>query len=302
VDLQNLKKEIDYYLFRLPCYSLYRPGRAYEKIRVYSGMRIWEERRQRVARNLRIVFGERIDDEALDVLSRRFFEVLCCDDIDAWLRLFRPWNWLKNWVRIEEGKHFSEIARAGRGCVLLSTHFGGGFFVFDVARDLGGKPEVLGRPIRREYFRDDVFRWAYLKFRIRCMEHALGTKMIFSERKETRKDILDRLERGHHLYVTFDVPPHFTKGQVETVKMLGRDWRFPRGFLEVIAGRDIPVVPVFVTLTDSHQKIFRFYPPHQIRNQNEIGPVLQECANIFETYLVRNPEQWFFWDDAAVFW
>ena len=302
MDLQHLKKEIDYYLFRLPCYSLYRPARAYEKIRAYSGMRIWEERRQRVARYLQAVFGERIGDEALDALSRRFFEVLCCDDIDAWLRLVGPWRRLKSWVRIEEGRHFREVVNAGKGCVLLSAHFGGGFFIFDVARELGGKPQVLGRPIRRKYFGDDFFRWAYLKFRTFSIEHAVGERMIFSERKETKDEILDKLEKGYHLLVTFDVPPHFTRGRIETVKMLGRDWRFPRGFLEVIAGRDIPIVPFFVKLTDSHEKVFRFYPPYQIRNKNEIGPVLQECATIFESYLVSNPEQWFFWDDAAVFW
>ena len=89
MDLQNLKKEIDYYLFRLPYYSLYRPARAYQKIRAYSGRRIWEERRQgRPAFSDR--FWREIRRQTLDVLSRRFFEVLCCDDIDAWLRSVDP--------------------------------------------------------------------------------------------------------------------------------------------------------------------------------------------------------------------
>jgi len=248
------------------------------------------------------MFGESLDDGRIEILSQKYFEVLCCDDIDAWLRLIRPWHKIKEAIKVEHEGNLSEVIKEGKGCILLSAHFGGAFFIFDIVRELGGRPQMLVRPIKWNYFRGNFFRWVYFKFRIFCMERAIGEKMIFSERKETRKEVLVRLEKGYHLVVTFDVPPHFTKGDIQKVTLLGRDWYFPRGFLEVVAGREIPIVPFFTYLDEDHVRTFRFYPAYQIRNRDETSSVFQECVKIFESHLLKTPGQWFFWDGAEVFW
>jgi lauroyl/myristoyl acyltransferase len=295
-------REIDYYFFRLPYYSLRRVEEAYRKIRSFAERRREKGREERVAKNLKTVFGERMGEGEIERASKKYFEVLCYDDLDAWLWLIQPWTQLKKIIRVEGEEHFRGVTDKRRGCILLSAHFGGAFFIFDLVRELGGKPQVLGRPIKWIYFKKNFFRWIYNKFRFFCMTRSIGERVIYSERKGTRREVFEKLERGYHIVITFDVPPHFSRGKIEKVNFLERDWNFPRGFFEVIAERDIPIVPFFVSLGEDDVKTFRFYPSYQIKNQDEIKGVFQECAKIFESHLLKTPEQWFFWDDAGVFW
>jgi lauroyl/myristoyl acyltransferase len=295
-------REFEYYFLRLPYYSLWKPDHAYRKIRAFAKNRVNEERRRRAACHLKAAFKEQLNDEQIEALSRRYLETLYCDDLDAWLRLMMPWKKIKGYVKIEDGENFREVAKSKRGCILLSTHFGGALFIFDVVRELGGKPQVLGRPIKRDYFRGDLLRWAYLKFRFFCMERAIGERVIFTEERGTKKEVLDKLNKGYHIVVTFDVPPQFTRGKIETVRLLERQWKFPGGFLELIAGKEIPIVPFYAHLAEDHTKTFRFYPPYQIKDENEINAALQKSATIFESHLLERPEQWFFWDGAEAFW
>lgn len=293
---------MEYYFIKLPYASLWRPDRAYRKIKVFAERRIEKERRERVAQHLKTALGERWGGKEIERLSKEYFEIMCCDDLDAWLWLFKPWDKIKKHIRVEGGENFREVVKKGKGCVLLSAHFGGAFFVFDVVKELGGKPQGFGLPAKREHFRGNFLKWVYVKFRLFCVERAIGEKIIYTGRRETRREVLDKLEKGYHVVVFFDVPPHFIREKIERVNLLGRDWNFPRGFLKVIAGREIPVVPFFTYLAEDHVRTFRFYPPFQIQHRDEISSALQECAKIFESHLLKTPEQWFFWDGAEVFW
>lgn len=299
---QNIFREIEYYFFRLPYYSLWRPDQAYRKIKVFARRRIEKERQKKVANHLKETFGERVNDEEIEMFSKKYFEILCCDDLDAWLWMFKPWYQMRKYIRVEDAENFREVVDRKKGCILLSAHFGGAFFIFDVVKELGGRPQGFGLPIKREYFKGNFFRWVYFKFRMFCVERAIGEKIIYTGRRETGKEFLDKLEKGYHPVVFFDVPPQFTIGKTEKVNLLGRDWNFPRGFLKMIVGREIPVVPFFTYLAEDHVRTFRFYPPYQIRNRDEIKNVLQECVKIFESHLLKRPEQWFLWDGAEVFW
>lgn len=307
MDLQRLKKaskvfqEVEYYFLRLPYASLRRADHAYRKVRAFTA-RVEEERQKRVSNHFKGVFGDRLSDGEIEAFSRKHFEILGCDDLDAWLWLFNRWEKIKRHVRVEGEENFKEVVKKGKGCILLSAHFGGAFFIFDIVRELGGRPQGFGLPVKREHFGGDFFRWLYIKFRLFCVERAIGEKIILIGRRETAREVLDKLEKGYHVVVFFDVPPQFLKGKIEKVSLLGRDWSFSRGFLKVVAGREIPIVPFFTYLDENHVRTFRFYPPYQIQNRDETNRVFQECVKIFESHLLKTPEQWFFWEGADVFW
>jgi lauroyl/myristoyl acyltransferase len=243
-----------------------------------------------------------LGDEEIESLSKRYFEILRCDDLDAWLWLFKPRDKMDRRLRVVGEEHIKTVIDQGKGCLLLSAHFGGGFFVIDVVRNLGGKPQCFGQPIKRENYKGDFFRWAYFKFRMFCVERDIGERIIYTGTRKTKSEVLDKLEKGYHIVALFDVPPFLTTGKMEKVSLLGRDWNFPRGFLKMIAGKEIPVVPFFAYLGEDRVRTFHFYPPYQIGKGDEIGPVLQECAKIFESHLLERPEQWFFWEIAEAFW
>lgn len=294
--------EIGYYFLRLPFYSLFSVDQAYRKARDAGRKRIDRDRQGEVAANLRAVLAGRRSEEEIVRLSRQHYEVLSCDDLDPWLWLLKPWPKIRKHIRVEGEEHFREVALRNEGCILLSAHFGGAFLIFDVVKELGGKPQGFGVPIEREHFKHHLLRWMVLRFRLFCVERAIGEKIILAGKRETGREFLGKLGAGYHTVLFFDVPPQVIRGKTEKVNLLGMDWNFPRGFLKVVAGRKIPVVPFFVHLTEDNQRTVRFYPARTLSGREEIGPAFEGWGKIFESYLLERPEQWFFWDGGQVFW
>lgn len=299
----KILKEFIYYFFLLPSYSLNNTSNVYKKLGSWAQERqIDLNRKAKVIRNLDSMFGQSIPREEIEHMAERFFSILSCDDIDAYLKLFKSWKEIRKIIKVEGGEIFKAFAEKRKGCILLSAHYGGAFFIFNIIKELGGKPQVLGRPIKKAYFRGNSIRWIYLKLRVFSMERAIGEKMIFTEGKDTKKELIKRLEQGYHIVITFDVPPIFTKGRIGEVRLLGRKWHFPLGFLELLIGRDFAIIPFFTFMNEHWERIFQFYPPYWIEKEEELLNHFQRSVNIFEKHLRMRPEQWFFWDDAQVFW
>lgn len=295
-------REVEYFFLRMFLYSLFRPDEAYRRIRAFTAKKsIYGWRKEKVQRNLEIVFGGRFNQKERENLSEQYLEILSCDDIDCYIWFLHAWSHIRKNIKIENKEIIEKIGQDRRGCVVLSAHFGGGFFVFEMLRDLQCKPQVIGRPIRYEYFKPDVIRWLYYRFRAWCLRKTIGEEIIYTERKDTRERILKKINEGYQIYITFDVPPHFTKGPIEKVFFLNRYWKFPTGFLELLSHASIPIVPLFTYLTGEGTRVFKFFPEYQT-GEGGSKEALQKCANLFEKYILERPEQWFFWDDAQVFW
>jgi lauroyl/myristoyl acyltransferase len=300
---EKILREFGYYFLRLPFYSLSSSSSIYKKLSSWAeGKRVDSERKERVIQNLKKVFGSSINEKDLDWMAKKYFLILSCDDIDAYIQLFKKWNDIRKIIKVEGGEIFRTFTKSKKGCILLSAHYGGAFFIFNIIKEFGGKPQVVGRPIRREYFKGDPVRWAFLKLRTFSMEKAIGEKMIFTEGKETKREILVRLEKGYHIVITFDVPPIFTRGKIGDVHFLGRRWSFPLGFLELLIGSEFAILPFFTYMNDQWERIFKFYPPYWIEREEELLSSFQKSILIFENHIRKSPEQWFFWDDAQVFW
>ena len=302
IHLTKWFREAEYYFLRMFFYALFRPPGAYKRITAFTRKRsIFERRRKDVERNLEVVFGNRFSQKEKGGLSGRFLEILACDDIDCYLWLLHPWSKIRESIRIENGDIIQKIVREKRSCVVVSAHFGGGFFVFEILRELHGKPQVVGRPILHEELKSDIFRYLYLKLRMWCLNRTVGEKIIYTQEEDTKEMFLRKLDEGYLIYVTFDVPPQFTKGSVEEVSFLNRSWKYPSGFLKLLSQTSSTIVPLFTYLTEEGTRVFTFFPEYPIR-EGGVQEALQQCANIFEKYIFERPEQWFFWDSAPVFW
>ena len=302
MSLAKIYREVDYFFLRMFLYALFRPAGAYQRMRTFArGKGIDEWRREKVERNLEAVFGSRFDEKDRGALSGRFLEVLACDNIDCFIWFLHTWNHIRRDIEIQNKEVIEKIIEEKRGCVVLSAHFGGCFFIFEILRELRGRPQVLGRPVRYEYFKPDFIRWLYFRFRAWCLKGTVGEPIIYTEEKGTKDEILRKLREGYQIFITFDVPPHFTKGPVGKVLLLNRLWNYPTGFLELISSIQAPIVPLFSYLTEQGKRVFTFFPEYQV-SEGGAKEALQRCVSLFEDFVSKRPEQWFFWDDAQVFW
>ena len=89
---------------------------------------------------------------------------------------------------------------------------------------------------------------------------------------------------------------------MEKVRPAGERVEFPKRVFKNDRRHGYSCVPFFAYLAEDQTRTFQFYPPYRIGAEQEIGPVLQECAKIFESHLLERPEQWFFWEIADAFW
>lgn len=300
---KEILRELNYYFLRLPSLALSSSNTVYKKLDSWVQERkIESERKARVIMNLESLLGDSTNKEERELMGKRYFSILSCDEIDAYLQLFKSSDEIRKFVKVEGEEIFKSIADRKKGCILLTAHYGGAFFIFNIIKELGGKPQFLLRPIREEAFREDPVKWAYMKLRLFSVKKAIGEKMIFTQGRGTKNKILLKLERGYHIVIMFDVPPIFTKGKIGEVHFLGKIWFFPLGFLELLLGRDFAVIPFFTYMNDQWERIFKFYPPYWIEREEDLLSSFQKSISIFEQHLRKRPEQWFFFDDAQVFW
>lgn len=303
MNLEKWSKDIDYYFLRMFFYALFRPAGAYRRIRTYSRKEnsFFAWRKKKAERNLEVVFGDQWSQEQRERVAQRYLEVLSCDDVDCYLWSLYPWALNKKNIRFEGRENIEKIIREKRSCVIMNAHYGGGLFIFDFLRELGGRPQCLSRPIRYEFFDRDPVRYLYYKFRERCLTKMVGEGLLYTDTKETKNEFLKRLREGYQIYISFDVPPHFVKGPSERISLMNRCWTFPTGLLEFLSHLKTTVVPHFACLTEEGTRVHTFYPEYQIK-EGGVREALERCAGIFEKYMKERPEQWFFWDDAQVFW
>ena len=155
MDLQGFEKvrkilgDIGYYFIRLPLCALRRQDKAYRRLMALAEG-VDGERQRKVAHHLNALLGRRFSETEIEKRSKQYFRILQCDELDAWLSFFKPWVRIRKRVRVIGEEHFRKVADEKKGCFLLTAHFGGGFFIFDLVRDLGGKPHGIGLPVRTE--------------------------------------------------------------------------------------------------------------------------------------------------------
>jgi len=300
--LKKWTKDINYYFLRLFIYSLFRPPRTYRRIQAYcrkeNSFYAW--RKKKAERNLAAVFGDQWSREEIERVARRYIEVLSCDEADGYVWFLYPWSLNKKNIRVEGREHIEKIIREKRGCVILNAHYGGGLFIFDFIKELGGKAHCLSRPISYEFFEGDPVRYGYYRFR-EYIHTRLHQGLIYTDTGETKNEFLRKLEEGYQIYVSFDVPPQFVKGPSERIFFLNRYWTFPTGLLELLSRVEATIVPHFPYLTEDGTRVHTFHPEFQVK-KGGAREALERCAAIFEKFLRERPENWFFWDDAQVFW
>ena len=74
----------------------------------------------------------------LDLATRRYFEVIFCDEMDLFIYLFGFWRRFIRGVKIEGEENLKEALRK-RGGILLSAHFGGGLWILPFLKEKGVK-------------------------------------------------------------------------------------------------------------------------------------------------------------------
>ena len=230
----------------------------------------------------------------LNAAVRRYFEVVYTSEIDVYIYLLGFSRLFRRRLKIEGEQNLRQALGDG-GKILLSAHFGGGFWVIPYLKDLGIEAHFFSTDIEPEdypgvralYLYDRLTNWA--------VEKASGGRVLY--KRERRKALIGPLEEGKWVIVLFDAAPFLVRDKME-VSFLGKRTWFPKGVVSIGKEMGVPIIPFFSYLDKKHRRRVCFEKPLYVRNEKES---VEECVRLIEKRILERPDHWHLWPFAGQF-
>jgi KDO2-lipid IV(A) lauroyltransferase len=247
-------------------------------------------RRGIVLRNLRLVFGERLDDREIRLLARCYYSHFFRSIVENLAMLWTPQRRLVDRVAVVGVEHLLGAAEQGKGILLLTGHFGnwelasiGAMLQFGEYRDrfhvirkslsAGLEQLVFGRSLR-----------AGLKVIPRF--DALGQVMRVLEKNDVAIFIMDQHTK---------VGGGSRKGVA--VDFFGRQAGTNRSLALLAAHTGAPVVPATAYRRPDGKHVMEFEPALEWiaddDTEQELRLNTRRYNEVLERFVLAHPEQWF---------
>ena len=197
-------------------------------------------------------------------------------------------------VKIEGEGNLKE-ALGKRGGILLSAHFGGGFWILPFLKERGVKAHFFSADIKKEDYASRTAQYYYLRLRNWAVEKASGGGVLFKQ--GGKKDLIKVLEEGGWVIILFDVPPFLVRENME-VSFLGERSFFPKGIISIAKEMNAPILPFFSFLDEGRERRISFEEPIHVIDEEES---VKRCVKLIENRIFERPDHWHFWPIAEQF-
>jgi lauroyl/myristoyl acyltransferase len=232
--------------------------------------------------------------EGLDLATRRYFEVIFCDEMDLFIYLFGSSRRFIRGIRIEGEENLRKALKNGGG-ILLSAHFGGGFWILPFLKERGIKAHFFSGDIKKEDYASRMALYYYRRLRGWAVERASGGRVLFKQ--DGKKNLIKVLEKGGWVIILFDVPPFLVRENME-VSFLKKRAFFPKGIISIAKETNSPILPFFSFLDEGRQRRISFEEPIHVIDEEEC---VKRCVKLIENRIIERPDHWHFWPIADQF-
>jgi len=229
----------------------------------------------------------------LNLAIRRHFEVIYCGEIDLYIYLLGFSKIFMRRLKIEGEQNLRE-ALGDRGGILLSAHFGGGFWILPFLKDLGVKTHFFALDVEKKNYPRQTPLYLYHRLDHWVIERACGGRVL--HKSERRRGFVEALREDKWVIALFDVPPFLVKEKAE-VSFLGKKTWFPKGIISIGKELNVPIVPYFSYLDKNCRRIC-FEKPIYVKDE---GKCFEECVRLIEKRILERPEHWYMWPTASQF-
>ncbi len=242
--------------------------------------------KRRIARNVRDLLDGREESQLRKVTRETFrgifshyFEKMC----SAFMDTEAIERYVRRHVRIEGAELFDKALKKGKGCILVTAHWGGVEFIpwlLTVARYpasiiLECKTARLAKAFQRH-------------------ESLVGTELIIASASggSVLMRALQALKSNRVLMTQCDEVETWHKRRSSTINLFGQSLYFDNT-IEVIAKRTgAAVVGAFLEREPNGR-----YTLHveDVSVERNVANTARECLGLWEKYVSRAPEQWYQW-------
>lgn len=230
----------------------------------------------------------------LDLAVRGYFEVIFSDEIDPFIYLFGFSRRFLKKIRIEGEENLKEALR-NKGGILLSAHFGGGFWILPLLREKGIPVHFFSAGVAKKNYPFEKSLYYYHRLRIGIVERASGRRTLYKRRG--RQDLTLALNEKKWVSILLDVPPFLVKDVIE-VPFLSQKAMFPKGIISIAKETHVPILPFFSFLDEGRRRRICFEEPIHVVDEEEC---VKKCVALIEKRIIERPDHWHFWPNADEF-
>jgi KDO2-lipid IV(A) lauroyltransferase len=243
--------------------------------------------RFRTQRNLRVAFGNQLDDRYIRKLARGVFKNVGKNTADA-VRLKKlKWEDVERITGIEGLEYFDEAYRAGKGVIGFTGHIGNFELMAAYFSLRGYKLSVIGR---------EVYDPRLDRLLVENRE-SVGLENIPTSAGV--KPILKVLRAGKFLGVLADQDSSRVRGVF--VNFFGRTARTPVGPALLAYKTGSPIIPMAIVRKDGNRYKIIIKPQVQLAfsedREKDILDVTQRCTDVLESIIREYPDQWLWMHD-----
>ena len=237
-------------------------------------------------------------DAATEASAAQWQRITGGQDGDAWRAAYRLeqlvdhadlfWSLTRRSTTMLRKLHVPSLPLpAGRPLVVVSYHYGQGFWLLHWLATLGHPARFISMPISR----DDAGSWlqyAYARLRKRQVERLSSATLIYTG--GARAAIAETLASGGAVYGLIDVPLPAAATRPGNAVMFGRPVSLPTGLIESAKAGNAAVLVLSGRLERDGSRVVE---ARLVANADAlpIGDVAQEL----EARVLRAPAAWHFW-------
>ncbi len=286
------------YFFLFPIFSLLPPPlpRLFSRFLARMEYRYHRVRRESIRAEM-VRFPQVVPSlpATLDSTVCRYFEMIFCDEMDLFVYLLGFSRNVMKTMKIEGEDHLQEGVKNNRGGILLSAHFGAGFWILPLLKDRGISAHFFSADIDRSDHPSGKALYYYRRLRIGAVKRATGERTLY--KKAGRQELIQALNSGKWVIILFDVPPFLVKDVMET-PFLGRRAIFPKGIVSIARETQTPILPFFAYLDGEKERRLVFEKPFFV---DEVDESVRTCVRLIEKNVIERPDHWHLWPVAHHF-
>ncbi len=262
---------------------------AYILVSFFATLQFTISKRDReiVKKNLRIVLPH-APESTISQTARRIFNNFGKYLVDFFSIAKNKSSYLKEVVNFDGLENVDEALRFGKGCIIMTGHF--------------GNWELAGCALANTGYKMNVIALAHTDRRINNLfinqRKKSGINVIHIGNAKTH--CLNALYRGEVIAILAD-RPYGDRG-IE-VSFFGEKALFPRGAALFSLKSDAPIIFGFTFKEDEDTNRYKvvFDKPFRIKREGTLAMQLQEItqrfAERFETYIRKHPAQWYMFNE-----
>lgn len=189
---------------------------------------------------------------------------------------------INTYIRAENLDILEKARKEGKGAIILTGHFGNWELMGAWMAQNKQNIRVVGSPLVNPWLDKLVVN----------MRNQAGYQNI--TRGQGTREILRALKRGDVVGMLIDQDMKDISGVF--VNFFGKKAHTPTGPLVLAAKFNVPIIPMFMHLTENLTYHVTCYPPIELIDTGNLEADLisntQKCSDIYESVIRRHPEQW----------